>query len=194
MIKYTYFFMMILFVSFTSIAQPAHAESAEDFITTLGEDVLKIAAKKQLNHSQKETELANMFKRNIDFKWIGGFVLGKHKRTASPEQLTRYDAAYEKFIIKSYGSRFKDYAGETFKIISSSSEGADKTIVKTEIVRPTESNVLVDYKVKKSGNSYKVYDLIVEGISLITTQRSEFNSVITRKDLNTLIKALEKKA
>ncbi len=194
MAKYTYIMLMVLMIGFTSIAQPAHAESAEDFITTIGQDVLKIASNKGLNAAGKEQKLSSMFKRNIDFKWIGGFVLGKHKRAASPEQLTRYNKAYENFIVKSYGSRFKDYAGETFKIISSNSASAEKSIVKTEIVRPAESNILVDYKVKKAGNSFKVYDIIVEGVSLITTQRSEFNSVITRKSLDTLIKALEKKA
>lgn len=190
----TRFLSLIILITITTNPVIASAKTAESFITSLGEEVLQIASNKGLNTTQKEQKISSMFKKNIDFQWIGGFVLGKHKRSASTEQITRYNKAYEGFIVRSYGSRFKDYAGETFKIISSAPQGAGKHLVKTEIIRPAESNILVDYKVKKAGSSFKVYDIIVEGVSLITTQRSEFNSVINRKDLNTLISALEKKA
>jgi len=190
----TRFLSLIFIVSLTASPALATPKEAESFISSIGQNVLKIASDKSTNAAQKEQKLSSMFKKSIDFNWIGDFVLGKHKRSASTEQIARYKKAYQGFVINSYGSRFKDYSGETFDIISSSSEGGNKYLVKSEIIRPAESNVLVDYKVKQSGSDFKVYDIAVEGVSLITTQRSEFNSVITRKGLDALIAALEKKS
>ena len=86
-------FVVILALAITGTPAFANAKNAESFITTIGEDVLKIAANKGESDSAKEQKLTELFRKNIDFQWISDFVLGKHKRAASPEQLARYNKA-----------------------------------------------------------------------------------------------------
>lgn len=182
--------------SISLLAPQAHAASAADvekFIGTLGNKVLELLNNKNVNATDKEQQLKSIFRENVDTDWIGQFVLGKYWREATPDQQKKYLSLYREFLIQSYTGRFKDYSGESFKITGSHDEGDNKYLLNTEIVRPQNPSVLVDYKVRGTGAQMKVYDIVVEGVSLITTQRSEFTSVISRKGLDALITALDKK-
>ena len=192
--KFNIFLAVIVMLIGISMSAIASEKSAKTFVDSLGSKVITIITDAKLSDDNKEIKLSKMFRDSVDFEWIGNFVLGKHKRKASDEQKTQYIKAYKNFIVASYTKRFKDYSGEVFEIKSTRTEGKNKYLITTEIVRSGEANVLVNYKVKQVGADYKVYDIIVEGISLITTQRSEFNAVITRKGLDYLITQLKKKS
>lgn len=174
-------------------AEAAPATEVEKFIGSLGNKVLTLLNNKAIKDSEKEQQLKTIFRDNVDTDWIGQFVLGKYWRDATPDQQKKYLSLYREFLIQSYTGRFKDYSGESFKITGSRDEGNSKFLLNTEIVRPQNPSVLVDYKVKGTGASMKVYDIVVEGVSLISTQRSEFTSVVSRKGLDALITALDKK-
>jgi phospholipid transport system substrate-binding protein len=196
MFKRLHTYALIFFVTLGASSGTGHAAPAtevEKFITSLGNKVLTLLNDKSIDAPKKEEMLKSIFRDNVDTDWIGQFVLGKYWREASPEQQKKYLGLYREFLIQSYTGRFKDYSGESFKITGSLDEGDDKYLLNTEIVRPQSASVLVDYKVRGKGASMKVYDIVVEGVSLISTQRSEFTSVISRKGLDALITALDKK-
>ena len=174
-------------------AQAATAKDVEVFVSTLGNKVLNLLKDKSVSDTIKDQQLKSIFRENVDTDWIGQFVLGKFWREAKPEQQKRYLALYRDFLIESYTGRFKEYTGESFKITGSRDEGNNKFLLNTEIVRPNNPSVIVDYKVKTNGSSFKVYDIVVEGVSLITTQRSEFTSVVSKNGIEALINALEKR-
>ncbi len=190
-------FFLICFVLASaqlSTAQAATAKDVEIFVNTLGNKVLDLLKDKKISEPEKEAQLKNIFRENVDTDWIGQFVLGKFWREAKPEQQKRYLELYRDFLIESYTGRFKEYTGESFKITGSRDEGNNKFLLNTEIVRPNNPSVIVDYKVKtNNGSGFKVYDIVVEGVSLITTQRSEFTSVVSKNGLDALINALEKR-
>jgi phospholipid transport system substrate-binding protein len=176
-----------------STAQAATAKDVEVFVNTLGNKVLNLLKDKSVSDSSKDQQLKTIFRENVDTDWIGQFVLGKYWREATDAQKTRYLSLYRDFLIESYTGRFKEYSGESFKITGSRDEGNNKFLLNTEIVRPNNPSVIVDYKVKTNGSGFKVYDIVVEGVSLITTQRSEFTSVVSKNGLDALSNALEKR-
>lgn len=189
-------YCMVLFIATGLGLSNAHAATSQDvekFVDTLGNKVLNLLKDKSASDASKEEQLKTIFRDNVDTDWIGQFVLGKYWREAKPEQQKKYLSLYRDFLIESYTGRFKEYSGESFKITGSRAEGADKFLLNTEIVRPNNPSVIVDYKVKTNGSSFKVYDIIVEGVSLITTQRSEFTSVVSKNGIDALIGALEKR-
>ncbi len=175
----------------------AQAEPADlnAFADNLGRTVIDTVSDASLSEEQKESRLHQLFSENVDVDWIGRFVLGRHWRTASEEQKMSYQTYYREFLINYYVSKFREYHGESFKVLGVQEDSDGNYLLSMEIVRPKEGNVLIDYKVHGMGDSsFRIFDIIVEGVSLITTQRSEFNSVVARNGLDYLISKLEKKS
>lgn len=187
-------FGSLFFVVLFSANAHADTNGAKQFIDHLGKQVLELAKDSGTSDNQKQQILKDIFFQNVDVDWIGRFVLGRFWRTASESQQQQYLNNYRNFISTNYTSRLRDYTGETYKITGSRDEGDGKYFVSMDIVRPNGQNVETNYKVKEENGSYKIVDIVVEGVSLITTQRSEFSSAVSRKGLDFLIEQLAKKA
>lgn len=183
--------MLLLWGVLMSATAQADFPAARQFIDTLGDRVLAVVQDKAITDNAKEDTLRGMFLETMDVDWIGRFVLGQYWRQASEEQKTEYTALYRTFLIKTYVSRFREYTGETFKIIDARQTDPGEYTVYTVIERPKAENVRVDYRVREEGKSFRVFDIIVEGVSLLATQRSEFGSVIQRQGLEGFLKKLD---
>ncbi len=172
------------------------AAKASAYIESLGHQALDTISKKDATKEAKQQTLETLFKDNVDFAWVGRFVMGRFWRTATPEQQTRYLAAYQTFLIKHYTSRFTEYTSGSFKITGSSEVEPSEYTVNMQIIanNASEPPILIDYKVRKDKANFKVFDIIVEGVSLITTQRSEFSSVLNSKGVDGLTSMLEAKS
>lgn len=180
---------------FSQEAQAGDQNGARQFIEGLAREVVTILEDKASDLDQKDVALKQVFEGHIAIDWVGRFVLGRHWRTATPAQQQAYLASYKSFIMNSYVNRLKEYSGEKFTILNTRDLGQEQYLLSMEINRPgNEPSVLVDYKVREEGGKYQVFDIVVEGVSLITTQRSEFDSVVSRKGLDYLISQLEAKA
>lgn len=171
----------------------ASADQIKGFVDNLGHQVLSIAKDGGKSDAEKQAALKDLFFQTVDVDWIGTFVLGRAWAKATPEQQQRYLQNYRNFIAKNYTSKLNGYSGETYKIGDIREGSNGKYVVALEIVRPGSANVETQYTVREDGGAYRITDIIVEGVSLITTQRSEFASVVSRKGLDFLIEQLGKK-
>lgn len=184
---------LALTLCFTSLSAHASAEGAKSFIKDLGETTIGIA-KSELPMEEKETKLIALFEKSVDTSWIAKFVMGQYWRDMKDEKREEFKKLYKDYLIRSYVPKFKIYTDEKINILSAVEEFKTEYLVNTEIVASDGKKYRVNYKVKEddSGN-YKIFDIIAEGISLITTQRSEFGSIISREGVDFLLKKLEKK-
>lgn len=178
----------------TISAAQAAVSPQQAFIDTIASDVLAIVKNDSLDATTKSTKLENIFANTVDFDWVGKFVLGRHFKTATPAQQKAYLDAYRPFIIKNYVSRLTKYTGQTYKITGTRAGSDGASLVSMQLVDPKGPPVLVDYRVSGKPGAFKVTDIVVEDVSLITTQRSEFNAVVSKNGLDFLIEALKKKA
>ena len=149
--------------------------------------------RRRLNRDVNVLDPKNPRSRFNALDWIGRFVLGRAWASATPEQQQTYLANYRNFIAKNYTSKLNGYSGETYKIGDIREGTGGKYVVELEIVRPGDANVETQYTVRDDNGAYRITDIVVEGVSLITTQRSEFASVVSRKGLDFLIEQLGKK-
>lgn len=190
--------MRYLAVFLLLIAMPIVAMAtspAEKFAASLGDDALVVLSNDSLSKQAKRDRLEAMFKRTVDTEWIGRFVTGKNWRSFSEAQKEGYLAAYDRFITKHYTSNFEEYSeGTDFAVVNSRNVGKNDELVTMKITRSGASPIMVKYRLRPRGDSFKVVDIVVEGVSLITAQRSEFSSVLERHDVNYLIDQLNKKA
>lgn len=191
-------FFRLLIVAFSlcfaTHAMAATPEDAKNYARSIGDKVLGVLDDAHVSDSDKLTQLQALFVDVVDVNWVGRFVLGQYWRQATPEQQQEYIAAYGTFLVKNYTSNFAEYGGERFDVTTSREEREGEFFVRTEILRKAGQPVLVDYRVRSDDKGgFKVFDIIVEGVSLISTQRSEFASVVSRQGLDTLINLLKRK-
>ena len=171
-------------------APPAMAQDAAAFVQTLGNKTLDIINKKP-SPAERDKQFRSILHEGFDMEALSRFVLAQHWRTATDAQKQEFVKLFEDYIVTAYGARFADYTGENFKVTGQRPEG-ESTLVTSQIVRPQGgAPVRVDWRVGKG----KITDVVVEGISLIVTQRQEFSSVIQRNggQLDGLLKLLREK-
>jgi phospholipid transport system substrate-binding protein len=170
------------------------SSQVEDFIAKLCQETIVIASDKNLKDADKTAELSNIFIKAVDVKWIGKFAMGRYYKGLNPDQQNQYDAAFSKFLINSYVPNFKKYTSETVKVVSVTNRSENEYLAQTEIIRPSKEPLKVNYMIRDDGNgNLMIFDVIAEGISLISTKRAEFESVISSSDPSNLIKMLEDK-
>lgn len=169
-------------------------EGAKKFATTLADNVLK-TLEKDTSDAQKLSTLEGLFKKNVDTRWIGKFVLGKHWRSLDADEQQRYLNSYTNFVVKSYTSKFAAFSGQTYVIGRSyTKEDGDHSVTLRIVDTNGGPDIITEYRVRKTSGRYNIVDIAVEGVSLLTTQRSEFGSFVERKGIDKLIAALDKKA
>ena len=143
----------------------------------------------------KIIKLNDIAERSVDISGIGMYALGKHKKSMSEDEKTKYKKLFKSYFLKSFSSRLVDYTDPKINVISQKKINEKYTIVNS-ILEATSKRpeVKIDWRIyTKNPDKPLIRDLIVEGLSLARTQKEEFNSVIQNNDgdLNALFKTLE---
>ena len=131
---------------------------------------------------------------HFDFVRISQWVLGKHWREASPQQKARFIEEFRKLLIRTYAMALLEYADHTIRYLPVRAETDSKNVtVKTEVEEIGNTTVPIYYRLHVKDDGWKVYDVSVDGVSLVSTYRSTFASEIRQGGLDTLIKNLATK-
>lgn len=180
-----------LFISPAYAAEPdcnVFAHSTIDRIMVIFQD-------KTQNETQKRAALTTLFQEAVDTDWIGKFVLGKFWKSATGAEQQSYLKNYHAYLTHNYVSKFEDNDGFSvggIQIKSITPAGEHQFEAKTLIQRKGEEDVSVDYLLDRSSAKCQVHDIKVEGVSLLTSQRSEFGALAGTSGVKGVIAALEK--
>lgn len=171
----------------------ASADSARNFITGLGKETVA-ALQRPDPMPQKAAKMEDILRRGFDFQTIGRFVLGRYWNTATPQQREEYLKVFTDFVAKSYSRRLAEEATVTgFNITNLRDLGEGDYLVQTAITRPSGAPLNYEWRVRDAGGQTKIVDVIVEGVSLLVTQRSDFTSVAGQSGIDGLIANLRNK-
>jgi len=131
---------------------------------------------------------------HFDFVRISAWVLGKYWRTASKDQKLRFVTAFRTILVQTYGVVLLDYTDQEIRYLPLRDDPASGDVtVRTEVVQPNGKVVSINYQLYLNNGAWKVYDISVEGVSLVTNFRTSFATEIKQSGLDTLIKRLEAK-
>ncbi len=156
------------------------AKGAQNFIDNMGSRALGFLANDSLTAEKKSSEFRNLLEDSFDMRTIARFALGRYWRTASDSQRNEYVKLFNKMVIEVYTQRFDEYSGQKFSVVSARPEGKKDAVVTSVISSPSGPDVQVDWRVRYKNNRYQIVDVVVEGVSMSLTQRSEFSTVIQR--------------
>lgn len=192
--KSAFKFLTVMAFFFAGNNAMASGENARDFVQGIGDKVIAVVTNTSLKDAEKETQLTALFVGSVDIDWIGKFVVGRFWRESSHEQQAQYMDLYKKFLISSYVSKFRKYTDQKMTISKFSAEVEGDYLVETSIIDQDGKVYKIDYKIRTSANgSLGIYDIIAEGVSMITTQRSDFASILSRDGMDALIAKLAEK-
>jgi len=154
--------------------------AAENFVGKLADQGISFLSDKNISEAKQKAEFRKLLNRNFDMTTIARFSLGRHWRSATKAQRDEYMKLFKAMIVDVYSSRFKDYQGQKISIVGSREEGKRDILVHSVLKQDSGPDVKVDWRVRNRDGRYKVIDVIVEGVSMAVTQRSDFSSVVQR--------------
>jgi len=189
------FMFVSLFIWIQGAQADVDPQQAETFMADIGTKVITILTNKSISDQERADQFREILETKFNVKSIGKFVLGRYWKQASEEEKQRFLELFKETTVASYATRFKDYTSEKFEILGSRPEADGGVTVLSRIVRPRGQNIPIDWKVFEKNDEMRIYDVILEGISMGITQRSEYSSVIQQGGgkVEAINEALEKK-
>ena len=189
-----------IFISLSLVIMILHSSIAEEkqklieFVNNTAKQVITVIESTNTN-SQKEQNLSDIFCNSVDITWMAKFALGKYYKKINQTELEEYLVAYKNFMISTYVSKFSEYNGVNFDIESVKYISNSQYIVSTKILNKkyTSKYINIAYRIKMTNNHFLIRDIVAEDISLILGQRSDFNSILSKEGVASLIQRLREK-
>ena len=185
--------VLVIFILFL-LNSISHAKDPSELINGIVNEAALILKSTDPVES-KIIKLNDIAERSVDISGIGMYALGKHKKSMSEDEKTKYKKLFKSYFLKSFSSRLVDYTDPKINVVSQKKINEKYTIVNS-ILEATSKRpqVKIDWRIyTKNPDKPLIRDLIVEGLSLARTQKEEFNSIIQNNDgdINSLFKTLE---
>jgi phospholipid transport system substrate-binding protein len=167
------------------------AEDARALIEQVSAEVLAILSDPALTDRQKFDALVALLERPIDLDLVARLILGRHWRTADDAQRQEYVELFREYALANLASKLHLYRGQSFEVTGAKVVSDKDALVTSRILSDGEPPLQVDWRLReRDGAGPITIDLIVEGVSLIVTLRSEFASVIERQGFDGLLAEL----
>ena len=176
-----------------ALALPASAQNADPaaFVADFAQKGIVDILAAKASQAERTQRFRAMFKEYFDLPSIAKFVLGRYARTVSPDDEAKFDALFEDVVVYTWARRFSEYNGQTLKVQSAASDGADGAIVKSTVASNNGEKIAVDFRLRKRPTGYKGVDVIIAGVSMALTYRQEYGAVLAR-GFPALVSQLEK--
>jgi phospholipid transport system substrate-binding protein len=192
-LKKTSTFLIFLVIFFSNIAKVSSIEPDIFVQSTVNR------ASEALNNKFSREEKIEMLKviasETVDINGIGYYTLGAYRKNINEDQKKEYSNLFEQYFLKSFASRLAEYSNPEIEVLSKKKLNENYTIVSSILVGTEQRpEVKIDWRVyTKNPEIPLIRDLIIEGLSLVRTQKEEFSSIIQSNDgdINALFSTLK---
>ena len=198
--------ILTLVAATATLAAPAsHAQAApppvpgpgpQQLVEQVSTDLLNAIAADRAVLAKDPAKLRAVVDRvllpNFDAEYSARLVLGKHWRTATPEQRTRFIDAFVDSMMRQYGTALLDFTANRMTMLPFKGDpAATSATVRTEIKRDDGTPVPVNYSMRATPSGWKAWDVTIEGVSYVKNFRTDFSAEIDAKGLDAVIQRLE---
>jgi len=188
--------LVLLFAPLAAGAKTGKTDSQEAraYIDELAQNALTILQDDGSSLADREAAVRDLIEDNLDMDTIGRFVMGRHWRNADKEQQEEYLGLFREFVLQTYARRLGGYSGQTFKVVDAREIGKrGDVLVNTEIIEEGAPPIVAGWRVSTREGRMVILDVMVEGVSMAATQRSEFDAIVRRDGVDGLIEVLRVK-
>ena len=181
-----------------ALAATAQELAPDQLVQKITDEVLAaIKSDKQLaaGDKQKAIKLAEeKVLPYIDFEQATRLAVGRAWSQASAEQKKRLVGEFRNMLVRTYSNAISAYQGQTLKVMPArGKQDPEDTVVRTQFVRAGGQPLPIEFHMRQADKTWKVYDIVVEGVSLVMTYRSEFDAVVKQEGIDGLLKRLAQK-
>lgn len=177
-------------------AAPAQAGVPTDQLRGATDRVLKLLQDPELKQPARTEERRKQIRAvaNEIFDWqeTGKRALARHWQGRTPQQRQEFSQLFADLIERSYVGKLELYSGERIVYAGDAGEG-DQATVRTKLITKSNTEIPIDYRMQKEGDRWRVYDVTIEGVSLVGNYRSQFNRIIQQSGFDELMKKLKTK-
>jgi phospholipid transport system substrate-binding protein len=185
----------VLFASLGAfVARPgsASAGAPTEQIQSAVERVTAILKDPKLQAEAKRKELKNVVYPQFDFTEMARRSLGSHWQRRSPEEQREFVRLFTELVESAYMTNLDGYQGEKV-VIGGEKQDDEFAEVNTKIITKKGEEFAVNYKLRQAGNEWKIYDVVIENISIVNNYRSQFNRVIAQSSFDDLFRKMKDK-
>ena len=188
---------LLLIVGILFISPPSWAQdrAAELYMQNLGDQVVDILSSDSASSEVIHDRLRSLLESNFALRAMGKFALGKYWRRATPIEREEFQNLFRLSVVDHYIHRFETHTNERFDVVASRNEKDGAIVVSSDLMRPSGPPLRLDWRLYRTGGRFKVYDVLIDGISMSITQRSEYSAVIQKEGdgVNGLNKVMQAK-
>ena len=151
------------------------------FVRSLGQRAIDLLADEALSAADRKRAFRELLIDRFDMTSIGRLVMGRHWRRATAAQKDVFGPLFEDYVVTTYGSRLDAYSGEQLTV-GNARRATDKVMaVSSQVTRQRGQPVDVDWRLHRKNDRWYIIDVVIEGISMVISQRSEFTTVINQR-------------
>jgi phospholipid transport system substrate-binding protein len=170
----------------------------EELVRKVTADVLDaIKSDRQLQAGDRKKTLALAEEKvlpHVDFREAAQLAVGKGWWSATPAQRDRIVAEFRTMLVRIYSNAIDTYRGQTMQVLPlRMPQGATEVTVRNRYLRPGAPPVPVEYAMRKTPEGWKIYDIAIEGVSLVLTYRAEFENIARTSGIEGVIRRLQEK-
>lgn len=193
-IKLGVVFLFCMFVTMRAIAQDESAASAKQVVEKFQTELIAVMKNgKQLGFAGRYNKLYDSVSNSHDLTKIARIVVGKEWEKLSEAQQQNLVDVFSKLSVASYAHNFKDYSGESFTIDSEEETKLGGVVVHARLSVPDDKDVKFDYMLKEKGTSWRIINIIANGVSDLALKRSEYTTILQREGFDALIAKINEK-
>ena len=179
------------------VSARAADDAPDEMVRKVTDDVLTIVRQDkdiQNGNAKKAMELVEAkVLPNFNFQRMTALAMGRDWGKASPEQKKKLADEFKTLLVRTYSNALTGYKDQTIRYKPSKDMGDGEVLVKTEIVQSGNKPIQLDYSLEKAGDGWKVYDVVVAGVSLVTNYRETFAQEVRANGVDGLIQMLSNK-
>jgi phospholipid transport system substrate-binding protein len=171
------------------------ANDPRTVVVTTTDAVIAILKDPSLSNDRKRERIEDVVYAHVDFDTLSRLVLARNWKRLTPEQQEEFKGEFKKHLSVTYSRNIESYRNEGVKVIGERQEVRGDRTVLTMVVRSDrgEADIAVDYRLRSNDDSWKIIDVIVEGVSLVANFRSQFQDIIAGGSPEKLIQLLREK-
>lgn len=170
------------------------APEAEAFIQVLADKTLAVLDDIRLTQEERDQQFHALLADGFEVAYLSKLVLGRHRRTATPEQMAEFEVVFPDYIISIYAQKLAKYGDERFYVTGSKPVGKKDIYVISEVTRKGRNPFTADWRVRLMDGELRIIDIKIAGISMLQTQRDEFSSRINAVGIDGLIADMIKRS
>jgi phospholipid transport system substrate-binding protein len=188
---------LALLGSATLLAQAARAapdvEGARAFIADLGQRAVDVLGNPSLGRDEERRQLYALLEQGFDLEMLARLAAGRSWREMSPAQQETFRKVFNTYILDTYSQRLASYSGEQLRIDRAQAVSDTDVMVQATVLSQQYPPWRMDWRVRVRGGGFKVVDVLIEGVSMVVTQRNEFNAVVQAQGVDGLTEMLRER-